>query len=64
MATRKGSPEELPLQIKVFTLDEISRAISKLSRRIEEAKVLKTDAVSYLDQRREIVEHNIRDTIW
>jgi uncharacterized protein (TIGR02391 family) len=63
MSARKREQEEPPIQVKTFTLEEIPHAITKLRRRIEEVKALKTEGVFYRDQLRMNAEHNIRDTI-
>ncbi|BBH20442.1 hypothetical protein Back11_17870 [Paenibacillus baekrokdamisoli] len=58
----KKKNNEVEIESKNFSLDEIPRAITKLERRIEEVKGLKQDVV-YTDQRVKNAEMNIQETI-
>ncbi len=50
MAARRRSPEELPIEVRDFTPEEIERAEAKLRRRIEEVRALDPRRIRYDDQ--------------
>ncbi len=63
MVSKRKSIDPPPLEIKIFTLQEIEQGIAKIRRRIEDVKRLLVDRVSHDDQRKQNVEQEIDRTI-
>lgn len=63
MANRRRPQDPPPIEIKQFTADEIPRGIAILRRRIEEVQSLRTNKVSYNDQRVRNAESNISSSV-
>ena len=62
MASKRGSNSPPPIEVKLFTVEEIDRGIAKLRRRIEEVSALQK-GVRYDDARIRTAEINLRETI-
>jgi predicted nucleotide-binding protein len=60
---RKRNQEPPRLMEKEFTLAEIQRGIAKLRRRIEEVQALDPNQITHDDERVNIAQRNIRDTV-
>jgi uncharacterized protein (TIGR02391 family) len=63
MVSKRKSIDPPPLEIKIFTLQEIEQGIAKIRRRIEDVKRLLADRVTHDNQRKENVEQEIDRTI-